>query len=330
MKKRVYKYILLIIFLFIFCIDNIEAKKISEVNVGDWIKMTPNTISYTISKDLTGYDSDQTINPSELNLWRVIRKNADGTVDVVSEYVSSKAIYFQGSVGYTNFIGALNTIAAQYVNKDYVLKVRHMGYKDQTEICTDISSSACPTDTGYQEDMDLVSKNLNTLVGKDPSGKVLPYFLASRYIESSSTRIEYKTRIITTSGTTLENTLFFSTDMEGIDSAAIRPIITLKKEIELPIPNSDGVYELIDEKKNPEDSSFPENPVEDSSNFGQGEGNISDEQNNNVSQNQQNSSKNEIENPDTGGFVICIFIFLVIALITIILNLSNKRKIFKL
>lgn len=324
MKKRVYKYILLIIFLFIFSIDNIEAKKISEVNVGDWIKMTPTTISYTISKDLTGYDSDQTINPSELNLWRVIRKNADGTVDVVSEYVSSKAIYFQGSVGYTNFIGALNTIAAQYVNKDYVLKVRHMGYKDQTEICADISSSACPTDTLYQEDMDLVSKNLNTLVGKDPSGKVLPYFLASRYIESSSTRIEYKTRTITTSGTALENTLFFSTDMDGIDSASIRPIITLKKEIELSLPNSEGVYELTDEKKNPEDSTIPGNKEEDNSNLGEGDNNIRDDQE------KQHPSQNEIENPNTGGFVICIFVFLLIALTTIILSLTNKRKIFKL
>ena len=40
---------------------------------------TPDTVvltstSYTISSSLTGYSSDQTINPSELNLWRVISR----------------------------------------------------------------------------------------------------------------------------------------------------------------------------------------------------------------------------------------------------------------
>ena len=40
--------------------------------------MTPTKSSYTTDKSKTGYSSTQTINPQELNLWRVIKINNDG------------------------------------------------------------------------------------------------------------------------------------------------------------------------------------------------------------------------------------------------------------
>ena len=55
--------------------------------------MTPTSTSYTLPNELSGCDGTSStciqkeINPSELNLWRVIRKNEDGTIDAVSEYV---------------------------------------------------------------------------------------------------------------------------------------------------------------------------------------------------------------------------------------------------
>lgn len=59
-----------------------KALKLADnVKIGDYISMTPTSTSYTISKDLTGYSHDQKINPSELKLWRIIRKNLDGSID---------------------------------------------------------------------------------------------------------------------------------------------------------------------------------------------------------------------------------------------------------
>ena len=83
------------------------AKK-STLALGDYVIYTPNKTSYTTDTAYTGYTSTQTINPSELTLWRVISLNQDGTVDIISEYVSSVEIYFNGLTGYKNFVGYLN------------------------------------------------------------------------------------------------------------------------------------------------------------------------------------------------------------------------------
>lgn len=122
--------------------------------------MTPTSASYTISKDLTGYTSDQTINPRELKLWKVIKKNSDRTVEVVSEYVSSSKIYFKGWTGYMNLVGGLNTIAAQYTNTKYVSRTRHIGYSNQIEICTEQSITACPGDNGWETDNQLATTEI--------------------------------------------------------------------------------------------------------------------------------------------------------------------------
>ena len=114
-------------------------KGTTKFKVGDLVRMTPQNSSYTTETKYTGYSSTQTINPKELNLWRVIRVNSNGTVDVVSEYVSSIDLYFQGTIGYQNFSGYLNKIASQYENPRYTVGSRYMGYNGQTEFITDTS-----------------------------------------------------------------------------------------------------------------------------------------------------------------------------------------------
>ena len=119
-------------------IDELYSKvKPIEFKLGDYVQMTPTKTSFTIPKTLTGYTENQTINPSELNLWRVIRINDDGTIDMVSEYVSKEGIYFSGRLGYINLIGTLNYIAKQYGNSNYTVSTRHFGYNGQTEFITD-------------------------------------------------------------------------------------------------------------------------------------------------------------------------------------------------
>ena len=174
--------------------------------------IAPTSTNYTISKDLTGYSADQIINPSELNLWRVIRKNEDGTVDVVSEYVSNERIFFSDKTGYINYIGTLNTIAAQYTNSKFVKKTKHLGYSNQTEFITNTSKVNQTTppwdkntwthtlypncdssvltcgkyetegggDFGFKEDLELIKSVLGTYGGKNSSGTRVDELFASR------------------------------------------------------------------------------------------------------------------------------------------------------
>ena len=101
---------------------------LNDANIGDYIAYTPSNTSYTITTAMTGYSSNQIINPSELNLWRVIRKNDDGTIDAVSEYVSSESIYFAGTTGYNSYRESLNTIAKQYETPSITVSSRHIGF----------------------------------------------------------------------------------------------------------------------------------------------------------------------------------------------------------
>lgn len=109
--------------------------------------MTPTLTSATTDPAMTGYSESQTFNPSELNLWRVMSINDNGTVDMISEYISSVSIYFDGKIGYINFVGYLNELARMYEHSTYTTGARHFGYNGQTEYITDISklsSSSVP------------------------------------------------------------------------------------------------------------------------------------------------------------------------------------------
>lgn len=188
------------------CSKTVKVKK-KRMELGNYVKMTPTSTSYTIPATLTGYASDQTINPSEVNLWRIIRINADGTVDMVSEYTQTQAsgyravkaslnegeIGFTGTTGYINYVYTLNLIAQQYQNTKYTVGTRYFGYNGQTPIIGDTSkigvypppwSASTPNnnaenlgggDDYYMQDYNLVK---NVLGGTDVASE---YFVASRY-----------------------------------------------------------------------------------------------------------------------------------------------------
>ncbi len=233
--------------------------------LGDYVRMTPTSTNYTITTAMTGYDSNQTINPSELNLWRVISLNVDGTMDLVSEYTSSTDVYFKGKTGYQNLVSSLNQIASQYTNSKYTTASRHMGYNGQTGTITDTSaldsttapwgSSTSETtsasdeakgagDQGYQKDYDLLKKALGTTVAnKAGTTTAKSYWLASRYFYYSSTKWDFIDRAVNTNGGLDGSNLYYynsSSFATDSDSAAIRPIITLKSGL---TPSGSGTGE---------------------------------------------------------------------------------------
>ena len=234
-----------------FCPDNyVCLKKKSTLALGDYVKMTPTKSSYTTDTSKTGYTSTQTINPQELNLWRVIRINDDGTADMISEHVSITAVYFRGQTGYQNFVGYLNVLASQYENSTYTKGSRYFCYNGQTEYITDTTKFVNPApwtsstgsstvesqgggDTLYTTDYNLVNTVLGTGVATKPGSVTSSsYWMASRYYSySSSTSYRWYGRGVTTSGLNSFSSLYsysdssFNTYSNGY---SLRPIVVLK------------------------------------------------------------------------------------------------------
>ena len=105
---------------------------------GDYISMTPSSKSNTSS--LCG---DYELNPQELNLWRVISDNGNN-VEMISVYVSSKAISFKGKNSFLKYILCLNQLANAYTSK-YTISARNIGYSNQTtELDGNIFSETVP------------------------------------------------------------------------------------------------------------------------------------------------------------------------------------------
>ena len=226
-------------------------KQKNSLALGDYVKMTPTKSSYTTDTSKTGYSRTQTINPQELNLWRVISLNDDGTVDVVSEHVSSTEISFKGQTGYQNLVGYLNELAKQYENSTYTKGSRHFGYNGQTEYITDTSRFndlapwECSTgescnpvesqgggDELYTKDYNLVKSVLGTTVASKPDGTKYSYWMVSRYYDYSSTTDYYwYGRVVDTLGDVHRNILYYYEDSSFSSDSnhdSLRPILTLK------------------------------------------------------------------------------------------------------
>ena len=236
-------------------VEAVQTKQTTPTVVlkaGDYVKMTPTSTSYTISASSTGYSSDQTINPSELNLWRVIKVNNDGTIDLVSEYVSSTGIHFSGKLGYQNYIATLNQIASKYTNSKYTSGSRYIGYSGQTEtiVNTTALDSTHPWsyyneseayglgDNMYETDYNLVKNSLETVVAKTVGTTTAAYYwIASRYFSRlSDLQWYFEGREISDSGEIHNSAIVRGYITGGVYVAydnrntysKIRPIVTLK------------------------------------------------------------------------------------------------------
>ena len=231
-------------------------------------------IYFTMVPDASTYSNDHsTITPNELTLWRVINKNNDGTIEAVSEYVSSNTLYFTKAKGYTELVQELQNAAAAYAKNGYTVATRMMGFDGQTlTIANDssyngttgsaleIASTPNPLtgtgeeyfggvggDTLYLKDIQLVGN----VYGSDTAtygntglkaykvnntSTAAEYWLASRYYYyGSSTYCHLGGRFINTSGV-LSKADFRELSYSwdnGYKVAAVRPIITLSSNINL-------------------------------------------------------------------------------------------------
>ena len=109
-----------------------------SIKVGDYVNYTPNvaSTSYSLLGTQSGYDSDQTIDQESLK-WRVLRKNADGSIDLIAANSTSKEVGFKGVLGYNNGVYLLNDICEKlYSNTGKNVKARSVNLDDMEKWLT--------------------------------------------------------------------------------------------------------------------------------------------------------------------------------------------------
>ncbi len=237
----------------------VKSPRASDFELGDYVNLTP---SYSGSYSCTTTGCSGSITPSELNMWRVIAKNANGTVDIVSEYTSSTYITFSGDNGYKYYVTALNDLASKYVNTAYTSGYRHFGYNGQTGTIngslntSNAGTSSTPDlsdsigaeyrtgyqgDTLYAKDYNAVNSALGTLEAQQVSDNYSGHYycLASRYYEyvSRATSQQYGWY-----ARNIQYGYIYTRDFRYIDTyknknyesnvgCNIRPILTLRDNI---------------------------------------------------------------------------------------------------
>ena len=226
---------------------------INTVELGDYVYLQPDATTYTVLKEDTGYTSDQTIKPNELTIWRIIKKNENGSIDAISEYTSSNIIYFKETQGFANFVGCLQTITSNYNKQGYTDSVREIGFDGQTPTITTrlylfnpqvsfnnpgFSSTPSPTegtgreyssgvagDTLYLKDYQLVSNvyknDSNTYGSSGLKAKKVgtntegSYWLSSRVYYVETNFGSFGGRYINTSGEMISNSFLIKKSMAG-------------------------------------------------------------------------------------------------------------------
>lgn len=111
---------------------SILVESISDiVKVGDYVAYIPQstTTSYNFEARYTGYTDNQTINQDSLK-WRVLNVD-ENTIELISETPTSKAVYFQGVLGYNNGVYLLNDFCKTlYGNSEKEATARSLNVED--------------------------------------------------------------------------------------------------------------------------------------------------------------------------------------------------------
>ena len=115
------------------------------IKVGDYVSYTPDTATektYDADKlKKGGYTSTQTVKKEDLN-WRVLRKNDDGSIDLIGD-ATSNSVYFSGSLGYNNGVYLLNDICEElYSNSTHHITARSVNLEDMEKWLTDSGKTA--------------------------------------------------------------------------------------------------------------------------------------------------------------------------------------------
>lgn len=120
-------------------IDQIYNQTLTEnlsnlLKVGDYVNYTYDTISqgYNLPSTESGYSTNQAITQTTPLKWRILNINKEnGTMDLISEKVTSQPIYLNGALGYNNGVYLLNDICKTlYSNSNINIHARSLNIED--------------------------------------------------------------------------------------------------------------------------------------------------------------------------------------------------------
>ena len=104
----------------------------NKVKIGDYVKMIPPGTTFSIPSDWNGvivnYNNSNKSSISDTQIWRVLKKNEDHTIEVISKDPSTIKVEFSGIIAYKKYVYYLNEISKQFINLNFANTARHFGY----------------------------------------------------------------------------------------------------------------------------------------------------------------------------------------------------------
>ena len=163
------------------------------IEVGDYVTYIPpkdnGTVkSYSLTAGASGYTADQTLT-QQYNIWRVLNKNADGSLDIMPAFkdsgVSYTSIFFRDAKGWNNAPYLLDDMCSYlYADETKGITTRSMDYEDITShMIEGVEGTTLAESTGLKKiskfqsekvaalttgiDIDAIDINTNTVTYKD-------------------------------------------------------------------------------------------------------------------------------------------------------------------
>ena len=232
---------------------------------GDYVRYAVPEKTFTMTTEQTGYTSEQTYNTGDYTgLWQVLYNDAEHGLQIISanDVTNGKNLYLNGKEGYNNSVGTLNSFCSNYVNPTYATSGRCVGsnptrpegtkelYSGSYNYIGLYANDLIKDDTEYESDFNALKgathQNTDGIwnINKE-------YWLASRYVSSTTSRTDVYVRFMYAAGTANHNPLWFVRSSGSTtpysSNSAVRVVITLKSGIK----TSDGTggsgspYELV-------------------------------------------------------------------------------------
>jgi len=211
-----------------------EPTVLSDVaTVGAYVTYVPSSTSYTVPATVSGYTDNQTFNPSITTSWRIL-SNEDGNIEIISNN-SIGTLTLGGEEGYVNVVQTLNDISYSYVNKEYAIGGRSVGYslddlyEEEITNYKVIDTKVYPL--GIVSDFPYIDDQLDTselsATGIDLGDEVI--WLASRYLdEYDDTTRFFMIRWMSSGGYCDYDCMIDNSGGESSASYGVRPVVSLK------------------------------------------------------------------------------------------------------
>ena len=231
-------------------IEGLEA--VYKFKVGDYVQYTPETKTFTMSTDQTGYSLEQTFSTSDYTgLWQVLYNDETNGLQLISAD-SVGYLYLKGGVAYNNSLTALNTLCKNYENDAYTItdSGRTVG-SNPTSPTTDTTQTESLTfnanigllkeDTRYTTDLQAMenatsqnSEGIQSIGGY--------YWLPNRYVFKTSEVGYFGIYTMSNNGETeyrrMKDIYANGNEYEYEYAYGVRPVVTLKQEVK--VTSGDG------------------------------------------------------------------------------------------